>query len=131
MRILQAHNHHDAKGGAMEVLAHERELLLDAGHEVEQYTLPAAEDLQLSGVRAGVKAVWNREAACYVYALVDRLHVDALPARPPSALMSPPGCRGPHAGGGGAVAAAHSSRYSRVVGTWVRDGRSGEDSVAK
>ena len=63
LRILQLHNHHAAKGGAMEVLEHERQLLTAAGHEVEQLTLPAAEDLTLSPLRQGAKAVWNREFA--------------------------------------------------------------------
>src|SRR3712207_2174389 len=103
MRILQAHNHHAAKGGAMEVLAHERELLIAAGHEVEQYTLPAAEDLQLSGLRAGAKAVWNREAARAVGALVGSLGADVLHVHTPFPLMSPSVFRGAHAAGVPAV----------------------------
>src|ERR687890_2568088 len=103
MRIVQAHNHHAAKGGAMEVLAHDRDLLLDAGHEVEQYTLPAADDLGLSGVRAGAKAVWNREAARDVGALVRSFGADVLHVHTPFPLMSPSVFRAAHGAGAAAV----------------------------
>ena len=84
MRILQLHNHHAALGGAMEVLAHEARLLAAAGHEVEEFTLPAAEDLGLSAVRAGAKAVWNvqasREAARRIRSYrPDVVHDDRVP----------------------------------------------------
>jgi len=131
MRILQAHNHHAAKGGAMEVLAHERELLLDAGHQVEQYTLPAAEDLGLTGLRAGAKAVWNREAARDVGALVRSFRADVLHVHTPFPLMSPSVFRAAHAAGVPAVTTLHSYRYSCVVGTCVRDGHICEDCVGK
>jgi len=131
MRILQAHNHHAAKGGAMEVLAHERELLLDAGHQVEQYTLPAAEDLGLTGLRAGAKAVWNREAARDVGALVRSFRADVFHVHTPFPLMSPSVFRAAHAAGVPAVTTLHSYRYSCVVGTCVRDGHICEDCVGK
>ena len=129
MRILQAHNHHAAKGGAMEVLAHERELLLDAGHDVEQYTLPAAEDLQMSALRAGAKAVWNREAARDVGAALRDFRADVLHVHTPFPLMSPSVFRAARAAGVPALTTLHSYRYSCVVGTCVRDGRVCEDCV--
>src|SRR5919107_505693 len=129
MRILQAHNDHAGKGGAMEVLAHERELLVHAGHEVEQYTLPAAEDLALSGLRAGAKAVWNREAARDVGALIRRMRADVLHVHTPFPLMSPSVFRAAHGAGIPAVTTLHSYRYSCVVGTCVRDGHVCEDCV--
>ena len=129
MRILQAHNHHAAKGGAMEVLAHERELLLAAGHEVEQYTLPATEDTQLSPLRAGAKAVWNREAARDVGAAIREHRSDLLHVHTPFPLMSPSVFRAAAAAGVPALTTLHSYRYSCVVGTCVRDGRVCEDCV--
>ena len=131
MRILQAHNDHAGKGGAMEVLAHERELLVHAGHEVEQYTLPAAEDLALSGLRAGAKAIWNREAERDVAALVRSFGADVLHVHTPFPLMSPSVFRAAHAAGIAAVTTLHSYRYSCVVGTCVRDGKICEDCVGK
>ena len=131
MRILQAHNDHAGKGGAMEVMDHERGLLLDAGHEVEQYTLPAAEDLGLSSLRAGAKAVWNREAARDVRALIGRFGADVLHVHTPYPLMSPSVFRAASAAGIPAVTTLHSYRYSCIVGTCVRDGHVCEDCVGK
>jgi glycosyltransferase involved in cell wall biosynthesis len=129
MRVLQLHNHHAAQGGAMRVLDHERELLSGAGHVVEQYTLPAAETLGLSGVRAGAKAVWNVEAARAVRAAIRGFGPDVVHAHTPFPLMSPSVFRAARREGVPAVTTLHSYRYSCIAGTCVRDGRICEDCV--
>lgn len=129
MRVLQLHNHHASKGGAMEVLAHEGSLLAGAGHHVEEYTLPAVEEMDLSAVRAGAKAIWNRGAARDVSARIDTFHPDVVHVHTPFPLMSPAVFRAASAAGIPAVTTLHSYRYSCVVGTCVRDGRICEDCV--
>ena len=129
MRVLQLHNHHSALGGAMEVLAHERELLVGAGHEVEQYTLPATEELGLSAVRAAAKAVWNVEAARETRRRIDRFRPDVVHVHTPFPLMSPSVFRAARAAGVPAVTTLHSYRWSCVAGTCVRDGSICEDCV--
>lgn len=129
MRILQLHNHHAALGGAMEVLAHEAELLSAAGHAVSAYTLPAAAELGLSPWRAGAKAVWNVAAAREVKERIGRFGPDVVHVHTPFPLMSPSVFRAAHAVGVPAVATLHSYRYSCVAGTCVRDGRICEDCV--
>ena len=63
MRILQLHNHHSSIGGATEVMVHEGDLLREAGHEVDELTLAAADQLGLSSGRQALKAIWNKEIA--------------------------------------------------------------------
>jgi glycosyltransferase involved in cell wall biosynthesis len=129
VRILQLHNHHASLGGAMEVLAHEGQILQAAGHDVEQYTLPAAETLGLPAWRAGAKAVWNVEAAKDVSSRIAAFHPDVVHVHTPFPLMSPSVFRAAYSAGVPAVTTLHSYRYSCVVGTCVRDGKICEDCV--
>lgn len=129
MRILQLHNHHASLGGAMEVLAHERVLLEQGGHAVDQYTLPATEDLHLSAVRAGAKAVWNVEASRDVAARIRTFRPDVVHVHTPFPLMSPAVFRTAAKAGVPALTTLHSYRYSCVAGTCVRDERICEDCV--
>jgi glycosyltransferase involved in cell wall biosynthesis len=131
VRILQLHNHHASLGGAMEVLAHEAELLFDGGHAVTQYTLPAAEEMGLSAVRAGAKAVWNRQAAAEVERRIDDFKPDVVHVHTPFPLMSPSVFRAAYGRGVPAVTTLHSYRYSCVAGTCHRDGELCEDCVGR
>jgi glycosyltransferase involved in cell wall biosynthesis len=131
MRILQLHNHHASLGGAMEVLAHEAELLFEAGHAVTQYTLPAAEEMGLSSLRSGAKAVWNRQAAAEVERRIDDFRPDVVHVHTPFPLMSPAVFRAAYGRGVPAVTTLHSYRYSCVAGTCHRDGDLCEDCVGK
>jgi glycosyltransferase involved in cell wall biosynthesis len=132
MRVLQLHNHHSGPGGgAMEVLAHEAELLEAAGHDVEQFTLPPAEELGLSAVRAGAKAVWNVEAAREVRKRITAFRPDVVHVHTPFPLMSPAVFRAAAAEDVPVVTTLHSFRYSCVAGTCWRDGDVCEDCVGK
>jgi glycosyltransferase involved in cell wall biosynthesis len=129
LRILQLHNHHASLGGAMEVLAHEGELLRGAGHDVTEYTLPAAETLGLPGWRAGAKAVWNLEAQREVSRRIAAFRPDVVHVHTPFPLMSPSVFQAAYRAGVPAVTTLHSYRYSCVVGTCVRDDKICEDCV--
>ena len=129
MRILQLHNHHAALGGAMEVLAHEAELLRGAGHDIDQFTLPAAEEMGLSPLRAGAKAIWNIEAQRETTRRIRIFRPDVVHVHTPFPLMSPSVFRAAHASGVPAVTTLHSYRWSCVAGTCVRDGKICEDCV--
>jgi glycosyltransferase involved in cell wall biosynthesis len=113
----------------MEVLAHEGELLTEAGHQVEQYTLAATQELGLSPLRAGVKAVWNREAARDVDRLISEFHPDVVHVHTPFPLMSPVVFRVAAKRHVPALTTLHSYRYSCVAGTCWRDGHICEDCV--
>jgi glycosyltransferase involved in cell wall biosynthesis len=129
VRILQLHNHHRSLGGAMEVLAHEGELLSEAGHDVEELTLPATETLGLSSSRQAVKAIWNKEMADELSARITTFRPDVVHVHTPFPLMSPVVFRTAHQAGIPTVTTLHSYRWSCVAGTCVRDGHTCEDCV--
>lgn len=129
MRVLLMHNHHASLGGAMEVLADEHRLLTQAGHDVRQLSLPAAEDLGLSGVRAGLKAVWNVETGREMAAVLEEFRPDVVHVHTPFPLLSPAVFRVAAAHGVPAVTTLHSYRYSCIAGTCHRDDDVCEDCV--
>lgn len=129
MRVLLMHNHHASLGGAMEVLADEHRLLTQAGHDVRQLSLPAAEDLGLSGVRAGLKAVWNVETGREMAAVLEEFRPDVVHVHTPFPLLSPAVFRVAAAHGVPAVTTLHSYRYSCIAGTCHRDDAVCEDCV--
>ena len=129
MRILLMHNHHASLGGAMEVLADEMALLQAAGHEVRQLTLAAADDLGLSAVRAGLKAVWNVETGREMAAVLEEFRPDVVHVHTPFPLLSPAVFRVAARHGVPAVTTLHSYRYSCIAGTCHRAGSVCEDCV--
>jgi glycosyltransferase involved in cell wall biosynthesis len=131
MRILQMHNHHASKGGAMEVLAHERNLLIGSGHDVDQVTVVAAEQSGLSSARLGAKAVWNREVAKELDDKISQFSPDVIHVHTPFPVMSPAVFRTAARRGVPALTTLHSFRYSCVAGTCWRDGHVCEDCVGK
>lgn len=131
LRVLQLHNHHAAKGGAMEVLAHERQLLTDAGHMVEQLTLPAVEQMNISPARAAAKAVWNRQIAVETAAVIDRFRPDVAHVHTPFPLMSPTVFRAAKHRGVPTIATLHSFRYSCIAATCHRDHKICEDCIGR
>jgi len=129
VRVLQLHNYHQSKGGAMEVLAHEAELLAGGGHAVDQYTLPAAEEMGLSALRAGLKAVWNIEASSAVSQQIRTFKPDIVHVHTPFPLMSPAVFRAAAKAGVPAVTTVHSFRWSCIAATCFRDNAICEDCV--
>lgn len=131
LSILQLHNEHSTEGGATDVLEHERSLLVQAGHRVEQLLLPPADTLGLSAVRAGAKAVWNRDAAAETTRLIRELRPDVVHVHTPFPLMSPIVFRAAKRAGVPTVATLHSFRYACVEATCYRDGQICEDCVGR
>lgn len=131
LRVLQMHNRHANPGGADEVLDHERHLLTGAGHHVDQLTLPGAEELGLSSLRAGTRAVWNREAARATTARIHSFQPDVVHVHTPFPIMSPAVFRAAKRAGVTTVVTLHSFRFSCVAATCHRDGHVCEDCVGR
>ncbi|MBA2574833.1 MAG: glycosyltransferase family 4 protein [Actinobacteria bacterium] len=129
MRVLQLHNHHASLGGAMEVLAYEGALLRGDGHSVRSYTLPAAESLGLSSLRAGAKAIWNRDACQAVAREIIDFSPDVVHVHTPFPLLSPAVFRTAVRLGVPAVTTVHSFRYSCIAATCYRDNHVCEDCI--
>src|SRR4051794_41944594 len=86
MRILQAHSRHATRGGADHVIDRERELLVAAGHDVEQYfTAPASGP----GAKQAAAAVWNVEAARDIRDKIRAGQPDVLHVHTPFPTLSP------------------------------------------
>ncbi|MDQ3274030.1 MAG: glycosyltransferase [Actinomycetota bacterium] len=115
----------------MEVLAHEAKLLAAGGHEVREFTLPPAQNLGLSSLRAGLKAVWNFEACHDVEAKIRAFRPDVVHVHTPFPLLSPAVFRTAKGLGVPTVATLHSYRYSCIAATCHRDGAICEDCVGK
>jgi len=131
MRILQLHNDHQSLGGAPQVMDHEAALLRGAGHSVEQYRLPPAEELGLSGIRAAAKSVWNVEASREVARMIKDFRPDVAHVHTPFPLLSPAVFRTAARLGVPTVTTLHSYRYSCIAATCFRDGHVCEDCVGK
>ena len=131
MRILQVHNHHAGFGGAMEVVAHEAQLLQQAGHDVDEYTIPPAEELSIPRLHAGAKAIWNRSAQAEMRSLIQRSRPDVIHVHTPFPLLSPSVLRVGAPLGIPTVMTLHSFRLSCIAATCTRDGRICEDCVGK
>jgi glycosyltransferase involved in cell wall biosynthesis len=129
VRILQLHNHPRGLGGATEVMVHEGELLREAGHEVDELTLAAADELGLSSGRQALKAIWNKEMATKVRETIASSRPDVVHVHTPFPLMSPAVFRAAHHLGVPTVTTLHSYRWSCIAGTCVRDGHTCEDCV--
>ncbi|MGB3685862.1 MAG: glycosyltransferase family 4 protein [Ornithinimicrobium sp.] len=130
-RVLQMHNHHATLGGAMEVLADEAALLTEAGHDVQQLTLPAAEDMGLNPLQAGTRAIWNLPLTKDLKRRIDSFAPDVVHVHTPFPLMSPAIFRTASTRGVPTVTTLHSYRYSCIAATCLRDGAICEDCVGK
>lgn len=129
MRILLAHNRHRTAGGADHVLARERDLLREAGHEVDEFLVPAAEDAGLNPLQMGVAATWNRPATRELRTRLADFRPDVLHVHTPFPLMSPAVFRTARRMGVPTVTTAHSFRYSCIAATCLRNGEICEDCV--
>ena len=115
----------------MEVLAHEAALLGEGGHEVREFSLPPTDQLGLSPVRAGAKAVWNVEACREVERQIRGFRPDVVHVHTPFPLLSPAVFRTAKRLGVPTVTTLHSYRYSCIAATCFRDGAVCEDCVGK
>lgn len=129
MRILQAHNRHATRGGADDVMDRERDLLTEAGHDVEQFIVAPASESSMSSLQRGAAATWNRQATNRLAEQLKAFRPDVLHVHTPFPLMSPMVFRVAHRHDVATVSTVHSFRYSCIAGTLRRNGRICEDCV--
>jgi glycosyltransferase involved in cell wall biosynthesis len=129
MRILQAHNRHATRGGADHVMDTDQRLLVAAGHTVERFIVPSAEESSRSAASMGLAAVVNRTAARDLGRQIETFRPDVLHVHTPFPVMSPAVFWTAHRHGVPTVATLHSFRYSCIAATLRRDGGLCEDCV--
>jgi glycosyltransferase involved in cell wall biosynthesis len=129
MRVLQAHNRHATRGGADHVMDTDERLLTDAGHTVERFIVPSAEESSGSALSMGLAAVANRSATRELSRQITRFRPDVLHVHTPFPLMSPAVFWTARRHGVPTVATLHSFRYSCIAATLRRDGEICEDCV--
>ncbi|HWL99374.1 MAG TPA: glycosyltransferase family 4 protein [Nocardioidaceae bacterium] len=129
MRVLQAHNRHATRGGADHVMDTDERLLTAAGHTVERFIVPSAEESSGSALSMGLAAVANRHATRELAQHITRFRPDVLHVHTPFPLMSPAVFWTARRHGVPTVATLHSFRYSCIAATLRRDGGICEDCV--
>jgi glycosyltransferase involved in cell wall biosynthesis len=122
MRILQLHNRQLQSGGADGVVEQEARALAERGHEVHQLFADNQTIAELGSLRAGVKAIWNRQVCNELRSAIDQLQPAIVHVHTPFPLMSPAVFRTAKACGIPTVATVHSFRYSCVRATCLRAG---------
>lgn len=129
LRVLQVHNYHATHGGDEEVMSHERTMLEAAGHEVDEYGLASAEELELPPVRAAGKAIWNVAATRELGRRIKTFRPDVMHVHDPYPLLSPAVFRVARRLKVPSLVTQHAYRYTCVVADHIRDGRICEDCV--
>jgi glycosyltransferase involved in cell wall biosynthesis len=123
MEALQVHNWARSPGGLEMVIEGDRQLLLGAGWEVEQFFLSNSQIDEISRLRAGAKAIWNLAAARALQNVLDESRPDIVHVHTPFPLLSPVVFRVCARNRIPTVATVNAFRYSCVQGQLYRDGQ--------
>ncbi|MEL6108846.1 MAG: glycosyltransferase [Planctomycetota bacterium] len=78
MRVLYCHNYYRNRGGEDYSFEADVEVLRDAGHAVETFTLDNCDLGQQSQLRTATNTIWNRQSAAKVRELVRAFRPDVL-----------------------------------------------------
>jgi glycosyltransferase involved in cell wall biosynthesis len=134
VKVLQIHNralplsgerNPDPKaGGAEAVIENDRLMLLESGHQVDQFIVDNGETLrQSSRLRAGLDSIWNRSVGAELQRILAAFKPDVVHVHTPFPLASPLVFRVAARRGAATVATAHSFRYSCVQANLYRGGQ--------
>ncbi|MDH3705402.1 MAG: glycosyltransferase family 4 protein [Acidimicrobiia bacterium] len=125
-RVLQVHNRPRQPGGADRMVDQERDVLTEHGHVVEQWLLDSQ---SLSGLRAGVAAIWNPSARRSLRRTVAEFEPDLIHLHTPFPFLSASVFEAfadlP------VVHTVHSYRWSCIAGTHYLDGATCDACVGR
>jgi glycosyltransferase involved in cell wall biosynthesis len=134
VKVLQIHNRSlrpggernpDPKaGGAEAVIENDRVMLLESGHQVDQFIVDNSETLRrTSRLRSGLDSIWNRSVGTELQNTLAAFKPDVVHVHTPFPLVSPLVFRVAARRGAATVATAHSFRYSCVQANLYRGGQ--------
>ena len=130
MKILVVHNHYQIAGGEDEVFRREKELLLESGHEVIEYTRHNDEIADYNALRtfslAG-RSIWAVDSYREISKLLEREGPDVAHFHNTFPLISPAVYYACAAAGVPVLQTLHNSRMICPAGTLYRDGRPCDD----
>lgn len=132
MRVLMVHNAYQQFGGEDAVCANERDLLAEAGHEVE---LLSVSNNEITGPAAAAKAalntVYSRSGRASVSQAIARFKPDLVHVHNHFPLISPSMFDATSSAGVPSVWTLHNFRVTCANGSLFRDGRPCEDCVGR
>jgi glycosyltransferase involved in cell wall biosynthesis len=133
VRILILHSRYlsGQTSGENRVVEDEARLLATAGHEVRTWT-PTPSDVQRFGAaRLGTRAIWSRHAVKEVRRLVRDQRSEIVHCHNLFPLLSPAVISAASAEGAAVVMTLHNYRLLCLPATFLRDGRTCEDCLAR
>src|SRR4051812_9820326 len=134
MRIAVLHSHYASgpASGENRVVADEVALLRGAGHEVFEWTPSAAEIGGVaSAARAGVRAVWSRQAVDRLESIASDFAPEVVHCHNLFPLLSPAVIRACFSQGTPVVMTLHNYRLLCIRGDFLRDGEVCEDCLGR
>ncbi len=129
MKILQLHNLYQRPGGEDQVVAAERDLLVNRGHAVEQYQLHNDEIGTLPAWHVALKTLWNGAARRAIETLMAQFQPDIVHAHNTFPLISPSAYYAGAANHPPVIQTLHNFRLICPAATLYRDGRVCEDCL--
>ena len=132
-KVLMVHNYYQIPGGEDTVVANEKKLLEDHGHEVILYTRSNQELKSMGRLRKlmlPLTTVWNPRTYREIRALIRDQHVDVLHVHNTLNLVSPSVYYAGRRCGIPVVQTVHNFRLLCPGATFYRDGRVCEDCLS-
>jgi glycosyltransferase involved in cell wall biosynthesis len=131
MRILICHNFYQQGGGEDQVFASEAELLRNAGHDVQTYTVHN-DSVELQGrLKLAVSTLWNRSAAHEIADRVRKHRAQVVHFHNTFPLLSPSVYSAARGAGAAVVQTLHNYRLICPAATLFREGKPCEKCLGK
>jgi glycosyltransferase involved in cell wall biosynthesis len=135
MKILQVHNRYvNSPGGEDVILENERKLLVERGHQVEQFFVSNTEmntRRGLSSVQSGLNSIWSWKSFASILRIVKKEKPDIVHVHNTFAVLSPSIFWAIQRAGVPVVLTLHNYRLICATSTLYRDGQPCEECVGK
>lgn len=131
MKILLVHNYYQIPGGEDVVFAAERQLLLEHGHQVIEYTVHNDAVARMNRLKLAVNTIWSREHRRELAQLIAHEKPDVAHFHNTFMLISPAAYYACRAAGVPVVQTLHNYRLLCPVATFFRDGQPCEECLGK